>query len=103
MLSVGTIVGGAFRLIKDNPVAILAPAPYYGYAPAYGLMTFGVGFAAGAATAYACNWGYGYGYGYRSHYYKPYYGGGYYRSYYYKPYYYGGYYKPYYYGGGYGY
>ena len=49
-----------------NPIAILAPAPYYGYAwgpPAYGLMTFGVGFAAGAATAYACHWGYGYGYG----------------------------------------
>jgi hypothetical protein len=37
-----------------NPVAILAPAPYYAYAP---LMTFGVGFAAGAATAYACSWG----------------------------------------------
>jgi len=37
-----------------NPVAILAPAPYYAYAP---LMTFGVGFAAGAATAYACDWG----------------------------------------------
>src|SRR5262249_60379720 len=33
------------------------PPPYYGaYAPATGLMTFGVGFAAGAATAYACNW-----------------------------------------------
>ncbi len=42
-----------------NPVAILAPAPAYYYGdPAYGLMTFGVGFAAGAATAYACNWGY---------------------------------------------
>ena len=39
-----------------NPVAILEPAPYYAYSP---LMTFGVGFAAGAATAYACNWGYG--------------------------------------------
>jgi hypothetical protein len=37
-----------------NPVAILSPAPYYAYAP---LMTFGVGFAAGAATAYACSWG----------------------------------------------
>jgi hypothetical protein len=37
-----------------NPVAILQPAPYYAYAP---LMTFGVGFAAGAATAYACSWG----------------------------------------------
>jgi hypothetical protein len=37
-----------------NPVAILSPAPYYDYAP---LMTFGVGFAAGAATAYACSWG----------------------------------------------
>jgi hypothetical protein len=39
-----------------DPVAILAPAPYYAYSP---MMTFGVGFAAGAATAYACNWGYG--------------------------------------------
>jgi len=37
-----------------NPVAILQPVPYYAYAPA---MTFGVGFAAGAATAYACSWG----------------------------------------------
>jgi hypothetical protein len=47
-----------------NPVAILAPAPAYYYGdPAYGLMTFGVGFAAGAATAYACNWGYYGGYG----------------------------------------
>ena len=36
-----------------NPVTILSPVPYYGY-PA---MTFGVGFAAGAATAYACSWG----------------------------------------------
>jgi len=43
-----------------NPVAILAPAPYYAYAP---LMTFGVGFAAGAATAYACDWGHYGGYG----------------------------------------
>jgi hypothetical protein len=42
-----------------NPVAILAPPPPYYYGnPAYGLMTFGVGFAAGAATAYGCNWGY---------------------------------------------
>jgi hypothetical protein len=49
-----------------NPVSILAPAPYYGYAwgaPAYPLMTFGLGFAAGAATAYACNWGHYGGYG----------------------------------------
>ena len=47
-----------------NPVAILAPAPAYYYGnPAYGLMTFGAGFAAGAATAYACNWGYYGGYG----------------------------------------
>jgi hypothetical protein len=45
-----------------NPVAILSPPPiYFGNvpAPAYGLLTFGAGFAAGAATAYACNWGYG--------------------------------------------
>ena len=48
-----------------DPVAILAPPPpyYYAYAaappPAYGLMSFGVGFAAGAATAYACDWGHG--------------------------------------------
>lgn len=41
-----------------NPVAILVPAPAYVTAPAgYGLMTFGVGFAAGALTAYGCNWG----------------------------------------------
>lgn len=41
-----------------NPVAILSPAPAYAVAPAgYGLMTFGVGFAAGALTAYGCNWG----------------------------------------------
>jgi len=45
-----------------NPAVIYAPPPpsYYGAAyappPAYGLMTFGVGFAAGAATAYACDW-----------------------------------------------
>src|SRR5215468_1587125 len=42
-----------------NPVAILSPPPiYFGNvpAPAYGLLTFGAGFAAGAATAYACNW-----------------------------------------------
>jgi hypothetical protein len=46
-----------------NPVAILAPPPPYYYGnPAYGLMTFGAGFAAGAATAYACNWGYYGGY-----------------------------------------
>jgi hypothetical protein len=46
-----------------NPVTILAPPPpYYAYPPGYGMMTFGMGFAAGAATAYACNWG-GYGYG----------------------------------------
>ena len=37
-----------------NPVAVIAPAPVYAPSP---LMTFGVGFAAGAATAYACNWG----------------------------------------------
>ncbi len=49
-----------------NPVAILAPPPPYYYAnPGYGLITFGAGFAAGAATAYACNWGY-YGGGYSS-------------------------------------
>src|SRR5262245_3550085 len=41
-----------------NPVAILAPPPPYYYGAPYGLMTFGTGFAAGAATAYACNWGY---------------------------------------------
>jgi hypothetical protein len=47
-----------------NPVAILAPPPPYYYgAPGYGLVTFGAGFAAGAATAYACNWGYYGGYG----------------------------------------
>src|SRR5262249_35225849 len=47
-----------------NPVAILSPAPAYYYGnPAYGLLTFGAGFAAGAATAYACNWGYSGGYG----------------------------------------
>jgi Protein of unknown function (DUF3300) len=47
-----------------NPVAILSPAPAYYYGnPAYGLLTFGAGFAAGAATAYACNWGYYGGYG----------------------------------------
>jgi hypothetical protein len=47
-----------------NPVAILSPAPaYYSGYPAYGLMTFGTGFVAGAATAYACNWGYSGGYG----------------------------------------
>ena len=47
-----------------NPVAILAPPPPYYYGnPGYGLLTFGVGFAAGAATAYACNWGYYGGYG----------------------------------------
>jgi hypothetical protein len=44
-----------------NPVAILAPAPYY-YTAYDPLITFGVGFAAGAATAYACDWGH-YGYG----------------------------------------
>ncbi len=37
-----------------NPVAVLVPAPVYAPSP---LMTFGVGFAAGAATAYACSWG----------------------------------------------
>jgi len=37
-----------------NPVTVIAPAPYYVYEP---MMTFGVGFVAGAATAYACNWG----------------------------------------------
>src|SRR5262249_60351977 len=42
-----------------NPVAILAPPPYY-YTAYDPMMTFGVGFAAGAATAYACSWG-GYG------------------------------------------
>jgi uncharacterized membrane protein YgcG len=41
-----------------NPTLIYAPPPaYYApYAPAAGLMSFGVGFAAGAATAYACDW-----------------------------------------------
>jgi len=42
-----------------NPLAIYAPAPYYGYP----FMTFGLGFAAGAATAYWCNWGSYGGYG----------------------------------------
>jgi hypothetical protein len=37
-----------------NPVVVVEPAPYYAYTP---MMTFGVGFAAGAATAYACSWG----------------------------------------------
>jgi hypothetical protein len=46
-----------------NPVAILAPPPPYYFAnPGYGMLTFGAGFAAGAATAYACNWGYYGGY-----------------------------------------
>src|SRR5262245_6035906 len=46
-----------------NPVAILSlPPPYYYGAP-YGLLTFGTGFVAGAATAYACNWGAYGGYG----------------------------------------
>ena len=45
-----------------NPVTILAPPPYY-YTAYDPIMTFGVGFAAGAATAYACSWG---GYGYSS-------------------------------------
>lgn len=41
-----------------DPVAIITPAPAYVAAPAgYGLMTFGVGFAAGALTAYGCHWG----------------------------------------------
>ena len=41
-----------------NPVLITAPPPpSYGYPPP--MMTFGLGFAAGAATAYACNWGNG--------------------------------------------
>lgn len=40
-----------------NPVTIIQPAPYYGYGWGAPLMTFGVGFAAGAATAYACDWG----------------------------------------------
>jgi hypothetical protein len=46
-----------------NPVAILSPPPPYYYGAGYGLLTFGAGFAAGAATAYACNWGYYGGYG----------------------------------------
>ena len=47
-----------------NPVAILSPPPPYYYGvPGYGLLTFGTGFVAGAATAYACNWGYYGGYG----------------------------------------
>src|SRR5262249_44622959 len=44
-----------------NPAPIVPPPPPYYYgavAPAYGLLTFGTGFAAGAATAYGCNWGY---------------------------------------------
>jgi Protein of unknown function (DUF3300) len=44
-----------------NPVAILSPPPPYYYGNPYGLLTFGLGFAAGAATAYACNWGGYYG------------------------------------------
>lgn len=41
-----------------NPVTIIEPAPAYAMAPAgYGMMTFGLGFAAGALTAYSCNWG----------------------------------------------
>jgi hypothetical protein len=45
-----------------NPVTIIEPAPAYVAAPAgYGMMTFGLGFAAGALTAYACDWGHGYG------------------------------------------
>jgi len=45
-----------------NPVTIIEPAPAYIAAPAgYGMMTFGLGFAAGAMTAYACDWGHGYG------------------------------------------
>src|SRR5262249_36712112 len=47
---------------NTTPGASPAPPPiYFGNvpAPAYGLLTFGAGFAAGAATAYACNWGYG--------------------------------------------
>ena len=41
-----------------NPALIYSPPPAYygGYSPAAGLLTFGVGFAAGAATAYACDW-----------------------------------------------
>jgi len=46
-----------------NPVAILSPPPPYYYGATYGLLTFGAGFAAGAATAYACNWGAYGGYG----------------------------------------
>jgi hypothetical protein len=46
-----------------NPVAILSPPPPYYYGAPYGLLTFGAGFAAGAATAYACNWGAYGGYG----------------------------------------
>ncbi len=38
-----------------NPTVIMAPPPAYGYA-APPLMTFGMGFPAGAATAYTCNW-----------------------------------------------
>lgn len=46
-----------------NPVAILAPPPpYYFGNPGYGILMFGTGFAAGAATAYACHWGYYGGY-----------------------------------------
>jgi len=41
-----------------NPTVIMAPPPAYGYA-APALVTFGLGFPAGAATAYACNWGAG--------------------------------------------
>ena len=46
-----------------NPVAILSPPPPYYYGAPYGLLTFGTGFVAGAATAYACNWGAYGGYG----------------------------------------
>ncbi len=41
-----------------DPVAILAPAPAWGYYPAgYGLLSFGAGFAAGAFVGYGADWG----------------------------------------------
>ncbi|MCW5889279.1 MAG: DUF3300 domain-containing protein [bacterium] len=43
-----------------DPVAILSPPPPWGYyAPAYGVLAFGDGFAVGALTAYGIGWGFG--------------------------------------------